>query len=53
MSDNNQALLEYVATANSGKYTDPAVLRSKFPEFEGVDQVVLDEYVATSNSGKY
>ena len=53
MSDNNEALLEYVATVNSGKYTDPAVIRSKFPEFEGVDQVVLDEYVATTNGGKY
>ena len=47
------ALNDYVATANSGKYTDPTVLRGKFPEFEGVDQQVLDDYVATSNSGKY
>ena len=49
----NKALQDYVATVNSGKYSDPAVLRSKFPEFENVDQSSLDDYVATANSGKY
>lgn len=46
-------LLDYVATANSGKYKSWDEVYAKFPEFSGYDQQVLTDYVATANSGKY
>lgn len=48
-----QALQDYVATANSGKYKTVKELNSKFPELKGYDAQVLQDYVATANSGKY
>ena len=48
-----QALQDYVATANSGKYKTVKELNSKFPELKGYDTQVLQDYVATANSGKY
>jgi hypothetical protein len=53
MTDLKQALKDFVATANSGKYADERVLMSKFPELKGYDIGVLKDFVATSNSGKY
>ena len=53
MTDLKQALKDFVATANSGKYADEKVLISKFPELKGYDIGVLKDFVATSNSGKY
>jgi hypothetical protein len=53
MTDLKQALKDFVATANSGKYADERVLISKFPELKGYDIAVLKDFVATSNSGKY
>lgn len=53
MPDLRQALKDFVATSNSGKYTDEATLLSKFPELKGYDINVLKDFVATSNSGKY
>jgi hypothetical protein len=53
MPDLRQALKDFVATANSGKYTDEATLISKFPELQGYDINALKDFVATSNSGKY
>jgi len=53
MPDLRQALKDFVATSNSGKYTDEATLLSKFPELKGYDVNVLKDFVATSNSGKY
>ena len=53
MPDLKQALRDFVATANSGKYADENVLLSKFPELKGYDVNVLKDFVATSNSGKY
>jgi len=53
MPDLKQALKDFVATSNSGKYTDEATLLSKFPELKGYDVQVLRDFVATSNSGKY
>lgn len=53
MTDLQQALKDFVATANSGKYADERVLMSKFPELKGYDIQVLKDFVATSNSGKY
>lgn len=53
MPDLRQALKDFVATSNSGKYTDEATLLSKFPELQGYDVNVLKDFVATSNSGKY
>jgi len=53
MQDIKQALRDFVATANSGKYTDEKILLSKFPELEGYDIEALRDFVATSNSGKY
>ena len=53
MPDLKQALKDFVATSNSGKYTDEATLLSKFPELEGYDIQTLRDFVATSNSGKY
>ena len=37
MPDLKQALKDFVATANSGKYPDEATLISKFPELKGYD----------------
>ncbi len=53
MPDLKQALRDFVATANSGKYADENILLSKFPELKGYDVNVLKDFVATSNSGKY
>lgn len=53
MPDLRQALKDFVATSNSGKYADEATLLSKFPELKGYDVNVLKDFVATSNSGKY
>jgi hypothetical protein len=53
MSDLKQALRDFVATSNSGKYADEATLLSKFPELKGYDVQALRDFVATSNSGKY
>ena len=53
MPDLRQALKDFVATSNSGKYSDEKTLLSKFPELQGYDIDVLRDFVATSNSGKY
>lgn len=53
MPDLKQALKDFVATANSGKYADEATLISKFPELQGYDVNALKDFVATSNSGRY
>lgn len=53
MPDLKQALKDFVATSNSGKYSDEKTLMSKFPELKGYDVKSLRDYVATSNSGKY
>jgi len=53
MPDLRQALRDFVATSNSGKYSDEETLMSKFPELKGYDIQVLRDFVATSNSGKY
>jgi hypothetical protein len=53
MPDLRQALKDFVATSNSGKYSDETTLLSKFPELKGYDIQVLRDFVATSNSGKY
>jgi hypothetical protein len=53
MPDLKQALKDFVATSNSGKYSDEKVLLSKFPELQGYDIQTLKDFVATSNSGKY
>jgi hypothetical protein len=53
MPDLKQALKDFVATSNSGKYADEQILLSKFPELKGYDINVLKDFVATSNSGKY
>jgi len=53
MPDLRQALRDFVATSNSGKYADEETLMSKFPELKGYDIQVLKDFVATSNSGKY
>jgi hypothetical protein len=53
MPDLRQALKDFVATSNSGKYSDEKTLLSKFPELQGYDINVLRDFVATSNSGKY
>jgi hypothetical protein len=53
MEDLKQALRDFVATSNSGKYTSEAELLSKFPELQGYDVNALRDFVATSNSGKY
>ena len=53
MPDLKQALRDFVATSNSGKYADEETLLSKFPELQGYDINVLRDFVATSNSGKY
>ena len=53
MPDLKQALKDFVATSNSGKYADEATLLSKFPELKGYDVQSLRDFVATSNSGKY
>lgn len=53
MPDLKQALRDFVATSNSGKYADEKTLLSKFPELKGYDIQVLRDFVATSNSGKY
>ncbi len=47
------ALRDFVATSNSGKYSSEDELLSKFPELKGFDKQVLRDFVATSNSGKY
>lgn len=53
MPDLRQALKDFVATSNSGKYPDEATLLSKFPELKGYNVNALKDFVATSNSGKY
>jgi hypothetical protein len=53
MPDIKQSLRDFVATSNSGKYSDEKVLLSKFPELSGYDINSLKDFVATSNSGKY
>ena len=53
MPDLKQALRDFVATSNSGKYPDEATLLSKFPELQGYDINSLRDFVATSNSNKY
>jgi hypothetical protein len=53
MPDIKQALRDFVATSNSGKYSDEATLLSKFPELKGYDVNALRDFVATSNSKKY
>jgi hypothetical protein len=53
MPDLKQALRDFVATSNSGKYSDEETLMSKFPELKGYDIQALRDFVATSNSGKY
>ena len=53
MPDLKQALKDFVATANSGKYPDEATLISKFPELKGYDINALKDFVATANSGRY
>lgn len=53
MPDLRQSLRDFVATSNSGKYSDEATLMSKFPELKGYDIQALRDFVATSNSGKY
>jgi hypothetical protein len=53
MPDLKQALKDFVATSNSGKYADEKVLISKFPELKDYDIQALKDFVATSNSGKY
>ena len=53
MPDLRQALKDFVATANSGKYPDEATLISKFPELQGYNINSLKDFVATANSGKY
>jgi hypothetical protein len=53
MPDLRQSLKDFVATANSGKYSDEATLLSKFPELKGYDINSLKDFVATANSGKY
>jgi len=50
---NEQLLKDYVATANSGKYSSFDEVNAKFPEFNDVDPQILKDYVATVNSGKY
>jgi ribosomal protein S18 acetylase RimI-like enzyme len=46
-------LRDYVATANSGKYSTIEEVNSKFPELSGYDANLLKDYLATANSGKY
>lgn len=53
MEDLKQALRDFVATSNSGKYKTEKELISKFPELSGYDMASLRDFVATSNSGKY
>jgi len=53
MPDLKQALKDFVATSNSGTYTDEKTLLSKFPELSGYDINVLKDFVATANSGNY
>jgi len=53
MPDLKQALRDFVATSNSGKYKTENELMSKFPELKGYDVQALRDFVATSNSGKY
>lgn len=53
MPDLKQALRDFVATSNSGKYATEQELISKFPELKGYDIQALKDFVATSNSGKY
>jgi hypothetical protein len=53
MPDLKQALRDFVATSNSGKYSDEQTLLSKFPELNGYDTNSLKDSVATSKSGKY
>lgn len=53
MADIKQALRDFVATSNSGKYSTEDEILSKFPELQGYDKQLLRDFVATSNSGKY
>jgi hypothetical protein len=53
MADSRQALRDFVATSNSGKYKNEDELMSKFPELKSYSRQALRDFVATSNSGKY
>ncbi len=53
MGDIKQALRDFVATSNSGKYATEDEVFAKFPEFDGYDRQLLRDFVSTSNSGKY
>lgn len=53
MADSRQALRDFVATSNSGKYKNEDELMSKFPELKAYSRQALRDFVATSNSGKY
>ena len=48
-----EALRDYVATANSGKYNSWEEINQKFPELTNYAPEILQDYVATYNSGKY
>lgn len=53
MPVDKKILEEYIATANSGKYSSLSEVNSKFPELKDYDNKLLEEYIATANSGKY
>jgi hypothetical protein len=53
MGDIKQALRDFVATSNSGKYATEDEVFAKFPEFDSYDRQLLRDFVSTSNSGKY
>lgn len=53
MPIDKKILEEYIATANSGKYSTLEEVNSKFPELKDYDKGLLEEYIATANSGKY
>jgi len=53
MPVDKKILEEYIATANSGKYSSLDEVNSKFPELKDYDNSLLEEYIATANSGKY
>ena len=49
----SKVLQDYVAAANSGKYSSWEEVNSKFPELKGYEPTLLQDYVTTANSGKY
>ena len=53
MTDIKQSLRDFVATANSGKYSNEDDIFSKFPEFKEYDRQLLRDFLSTANSGKY